>query len=67
MLGVIIAQQIGNIHNSGFAELNPAVTIAMVIAGKHGSGITAFVYFFGAIGSQIIGAIIGQSFVTIIY
>ena len=40
MLGVMVAQSIGSGvgKNPGFAEINPAVTMAMTVAGVHGSG-----------------------------
>ncbi len=68
LMGVIVAQKIGDGQGgAGWAELNPAVSMANAVMGAHGAGLVGVGAFFGAIGSQILGAIIGQSCVSIMY
>lgn len=62
LIGVSISFAFG-----GPGQLNPAVSLAMWIQGSLGNGASAAAFFFGAIGSQILGAIIGQLCVMAIY
>ncbi|TCG10774.1 MIP/aquaporin family protein [Mycoplasma todarodis] len=62
LAGVMVAQAIG-----APAQLNPAVTMGMAVQGALGTGSSAVAQFFGLIGGQIVGAIIGQLMVTAMY
>ncbi len=62
LVGVMVAQAVG-----APAQLNPAVTMGMAVQGALGTGLKAVGIFFGLIGGQIVGAFIGQLFVTIMY
>ncbi|MCP4336869.1 MAG: aquaporin family protein [Mycoplasma sp.] len=68
LMGIIVAQKIGDGHgHPGWAELNPAVSMANAVIGAHGAGAVGVGAFFGAIGAQSVGAIIGQGCVTVMY
>ncbi len=63
LTGALAAQAIGSP-----AQLNPAVTIGMLTGGQfQGTSAGIAGQFFGLIGGQIIGAVIGQLMVTTLY